>query len=66
MHFYRGKKLPKVNNHPRGENSPNLVTLTRTAISRNGMAAQTHTKEKNNSFTPFEKKNALAPLHALP
>jgi hypothetical protein len=22
------KKLPKVNNHPVGENSPNLVTLT--------------------------------------
>jgi hypothetical protein len=21
------KKLPKVNNHPSGENSPNLVTL---------------------------------------
>jgi hypothetical protein len=21
------KKLPKVNNHPKGENSPNLVTL---------------------------------------
>jgi hypothetical protein len=27
------KNLPKVNNHPLGENSPNLVTLTMTTIS---------------------------------
>jgi hypothetical protein len=26
------KKLPKVNNHPTGENSPNLVTLIRPLI----------------------------------
>jgi hypothetical protein len=46
LNFYRGKKkpntwaisvifkkVPKVNNHPIGKNSPNLVTLEKAAVS---------------------------------
>jgi hypothetical protein len=29
--------LPKVNNHPIGENSPNLVTLTPTELKSSGL-----------------------------
>jgi hypothetical protein len=32
--YFCNKKLPKVNNHPIGENSPNLVTLTGTLLSK--------------------------------
>jgi hypothetical protein len=32
--YFCNKKLPKVNNHPIGENSPNLVTLKGTLLSQ--------------------------------
>jgi hypothetical protein len=58
------KKLPKVNNRPRGENSPNLVTLSPTNLRLSANAffdslllARRQSFEQ--VFEPTEKNRAL-------